>query len=89
MKNCKKCQIESAKLCFNRIINEWLCENCLSILAHQLEALRCKFLNERPCNIEQDGFLPPPWNFVEYPEKTEGWVEFQKEARKHPEYYSM
>ncbi len=32
-------------------------------------------------------FFPPPWNINEHPEKTEGWIEFQKELRKNPEYY--
>jgi hypothetical protein len=36
-----------------------------------------------------DGFFPPPWNFYEHPEKTEGWIEFQKHMRKDPEYYSF
>ena len=88
MKNCKKCQ-SSEKLCFSHIVHEWLCENCKIILSHELDALRCKFLSVRPANLEDDGFFPPPWDWVLYPEKTEGWNEFQKEARKHPEYYSL
>ena len=35
----------------------------------------------------EDGFFPPPWNFYEHPEKTEGWIEFQRAMRKDPEYY--
>ena len=27
---------------------------------------------------EKDGYFPPPWNSREYPEKTEGWIAFQK-----------
>lgn len=37
---------------------------------------------------KDDGFFPPPWNIYEHPEKTEGWIEFQKAMRKNPEYYS-
>lgn len=32
-------------------------------------------------------FFPPPWNMYEHPEKTEGWIEFQKAIRKDPKYY--
>jgi hypothetical protein len=35
----------------------------------------------------EEGFFPPPWNFYEHPEKTEGWIEFQREMRKDPKYY--
>jgi hypothetical protein len=35
----------------------------------------------------QEGFFPPPWNFYEHPEKTEGWIEFQRAMRKDPKYY--
>ncbi len=34
-----------------------------------------------------NGFFPPPWNIFEYPEKTEGWIEFQKAMREDPKYY--
>jgi hypothetical protein len=34
-----------------------------------------------------NGFFPPPWNPNEFPEKTKGWLEFQKEMKKDPEYY--
>lgn len=30
---------------------------------------------------ENEGFEPPPWNINEHPEKTEGWIEFQKMMR--------
>jgi hypothetical protein len=36
-----------------------------------------------------DGFFPPPWNMNEHPEKTEGWIEFQKAMKKDPEYYNF
>lgn len=36
-----------------------------------------------------DGYFPPPWNIYEFPEKTEGWIEFQKELRKDPVYYTF
>ncbi len=35
----------------------------------------------------EEPFFPPPWNIDEHPEKTEGWIEFQREMRKDPEYY--
>jgi len=35
----------------------------------------------------EDGFFPPPWNIYEHPEKTEGWIEFQRAMRKDPKYY--
>lgn len=33
------------------------------------------------------GFFPPPWNPYTHPEKTEGWIEFQRAMRKDPEHY--
>lgn len=36
------------------------------------------------CECEEDLFLPPPWNAIDFPNKTEGWIEFQKYIRKHP-----
>lgn len=42
---------------------------------------------EEIMNLYMKGFYPPPWNINEHPEKTEGWIEFQKEMRKDPEYY--
>ena len=35
-----------------------------------------------------DGYFPPPWDFYQYPEKTEGWIEFQRAMREDPNYYS-
>ena len=29
--------------------------------------------------MEQESYFPPPWNIYDHPEKTEGWIEFQKE----------
>lgn len=37
--------------------------------------------------LEKGSYFPPPWNINEYPEKTEGWIEFQKSMRKDPKYY--
>jgi hypothetical protein len=37
--------------------------------------------------VNNDGFFPPPWNIDDYPEKTEGWLEFQRCMRNEPEYY--
>lgn len=34
-----------------------------------------------------ESFFPPPWNINEHPEKTKGWIEFQREMRKDPKYY--
>ena len=34
-----------------------------------------------------ESYFPPPWHIYEHPEKTEGWIEFQKEMRKDPKYY--
>jgi hypothetical protein len=36
-----------------------------------------------------DGLHPPPWNMYDHPEKTEGWIEYQKEMRKDPDYYNF
>lgn len=35
----------------------------------------------------EDAFFPPPWDLYQYPEKTEGWIEFQRAMRKDPDYY--
>lgn len=47
-----------------------------------------------PCQPERskredlnNGFFPPPWNAYDHPEKTEGWLEFQREMKKDPKYY--
>jgi len=34
-----------------------------------------------------DGYYPPPWDIYEFPEKTEGWIEYQRAMRKDPQYY--
>jgi hypothetical protein len=39
--------------------------------------------------LNDDSYFPPPWNPNEFPEKTEGWIEFQKYMRKEPEYYKF
>lgn len=39
--------------------------------------------------LTHDAFFPPPWNINEFPEKTEGWIEFQKAMRKDPSYYKV
>ena len=36
-----------------------------------------------------DAFFPPPWDIYEHPEKTIGWIEFQKALKKDPEYYNF
>lgn len=35
----------------------------------------------------EEGFFPPPWNIYDHPEKTKGWIEFQRALRKDPKYY--
>lgn len=37
--------------------------------------------------LNEDGFFPPPWNINDYPEKTLGWIEFQKAMRADPQIY--
>lgn len=37
----------------------------------------------------KDGYFPPPWNPDEHPEKTIGWLEFQKALKDDPEYYCL
>lgn len=32
-----------------------------------------------------DSFDPPPWNIIDFPEKTEGWIERQRWERKQKE----
>jgi hypothetical protein len=34
-----------------------------------------------------DTYFLPPWNMNEHPEKTEGWIAFQKAMKDDPEYY--
>ncbi len=40
-----------------------------------------------PQRKEVRSYFPPPWNIYDYPEKTEGWIEFQKCMIEDPEYY--
>lgn len=35
----------------------------------------------------EDGYFPPPWNPNEFPEKTLGWLEFQRAMKEDPDYY--
>lgn len=39
--------------------------------------------------LENDGYHPPPWNPHEYPERTIGWLEFQKCLKENPEAYGF
>lgn len=50
---------------------------------------RCVPIQPERLNPEalEEGFFPPPWNINEHPEKTAGWIEFQREMRKDPKYY--
>ena len=40
-----------------------------------------------PISLTEDSVFPPPWNIYENPEKTEGWIEFQKRMKEDPAYY--
>jgi hypothetical protein len=55
------------------------CKLWTQVMKSQPERLNPKALEE--------GFFPPPWDIYEHPEKTEGWIEFQREMRKDPKYY--
>lgn len=47
-----------------------------------------KFLLEfEELEIVQDTVFTPPWNIIENPEKTEGWIEFQKTFMKNPHFF--
>ncbi len=38
-----------------------------------------KFLKEKEDTKTLDsGFDPAPWNMYDYPDKTEGWIEYQR-----------
>lgn len=57
---------------------------------HLIGVTKWKKLHQASGNIEyiSDGdFFPPPWNCYENPERTQGWIEFQKEMRKDPNFY--
>lgn len=72
-----KCECEK---CGNMLEREGLyCFSCEECFSNQPERLSEKTL--------EDGFYPPPWNIYEHPEKTEGWIEFQRAVRKDPKYY--
>ncbi len=92
-KNCAKCNLEfefmDKNSRFSNLLNCWLCKDCNKSFQFKLEALKINFLKENPHYKKQFDIFPPPWNIYENPEKTEGWIEFQKEMKKHPEYYLM
>lgn len=46
----------------------------------------CSFI-KKSNSITDDAVFPPPWNPYEHPEKTEGWIEFQKRMKEDPSYY--
>ena len=50
--------------------NEWV-----SLTAEYIENKKPKLSDYKTI---KDGFFPPPWNINDYPDKTEGWIEFQK-----------
>lgn len=39
--------------------------------------------------LSTEMFFPPPWDINENPEKTEGWIEFQRAMKRDPDYYSL
>ncbi len=86
-KECRRCKVVTDKLIHSKIVWDMLCKECTTLLDYEVEALALKFVHPEPMTEEEKGFFPPPWDFVKYPEKTEGWLEFQKEMRKHPSYY--
>ncbi len=89
--NCSKCNLEFETMdkgtIFNQILNGWLCKNCNELFAFELAALKRDFIKPYKTQDLDNGLFPPPWDFVKYPEKTEGWVEFQREMKRHPKYY--
>ena len=89
-KNCARCSIEfefgNNNSCFCPILCKWLCKQCKEDFDYQIEAVKINFVKSKSTAIGED-YFPPPWDFVEFPEKTQGWIEFQKEFIKHPEYY--
>lgn len=44
-------------------------------------------MNEESSKTPIESYFPPPWNMSDYPEKTEGWIEFQKALINDPKYY--
>lgn len=92
-KKCGRCNLKfefgdkNSRFC--QLLNLWLCKNCNEDFDYKVEALKINFLKENPSYEIEYNIFPPPWDFVKYPEKTEGWIEFQKEFLKHPEYYSL
>lgn len=91
-RQCKRCKIDGESddknMRFSNLIHEWLCKDCATSFDYKFVALRQKFLrNESPKPLDHESFFPPPWNFIDEPKKTEGWIEFQKYMKKHPEYY--
>lgn len=77
------------------IINEGLPNEYLYFKDHSLNEAQSLYRDykSRPERLNgltlSEGFFPPPWNIDEHPEKTEGWIEFQKAMRKDPNYYGM
>jgi hypothetical protein len=60
------------------------CLNPESIISKETCCTGCSKLEN---NNSYDSYFPPPWDISDHPEKTEGWIEFQKQMRKNPEYY--
>lgn len=85
---CVKCKKVFDKCCnLHKIVHERLCNKCEEDFSYILQATINDFLQIKSDGIIQFDYFPPPWDFTKFPEKTEGWVEFQKEMQKHPEYY--
>jgi hypothetical protein len=82
---CNKCFSNLNKEKSQHHLNKWICGDCTEDI-YQFHKIH--YQPERSKREDLDnGYFPPPWNFYEYPEKTEGWIEFQKAMRKDPEYY--
>lgn len=46
-----------------------------------------KLMEDERSKTPIEFYFPPPWRMDENPEKTEGWIEFQKALTKDPKYY--
>lgn len=70
---------------------EWHCRNyeCGNVIKENEMFCKSCLAKYQKKELIMEGYFPPPWNPNEFPEKTEGWIEFQKYLREDPEYYLM
>ena len=94
MKFCDRCYEEYEDdeiIQFDKESPRWICLPCKWEFDNRLKIFLIEFFNDQPERSKRedlnDGFFPPPWNIFDHPEKTEGWIEFQKEMKKDPDYY--